>query len=93
MWHLGIKIHHEVQLKPKMEDLPFQLSLSCSQTQDSDTSSALPGVPADLQILLIGPYPTLRHKQSPITALDYSKYEMHPWSPEPQEEFVQKNLT
>lgn len=43
MWHLGIKIYHEVQLKPKMELLPFHLSLSCSQTQDSDAGSALPG--------------------------------------------------
>lgn len=62
-----------------MKLLPFHLSLSCSQTQDSDAGSALPGVPADLQILLIGLYP--KHSQSPITALDYSKIQNAPVIP------------
>lgn len=70
-------MHHEVQLEPKTELLPFHLSFSCSQTQDGDASPAQPGVPANLQILLIGPYPTLWHRV-PITALDYSKIQNTP---------------
>lgn len=69
-------MHHEVQQKPEVELLPFHLSFSCSQTQDSDVSPALPGVPANLQILLIGRYPTLWHRVQ-LQPWIIQKYKIH----------------
>lgn len=67
--------HHEVQLRSKTS------TYSSIFISPAGLSSVLNGVPADLQILLIGPCPTLCHNQSLITALAYSETQNAPMIP------------